>query len=669
MFLMTKQRKFCGWVGKILKVDLSSGKITKEPLDKKLAHDYIGGRGINDVILYKETGPETDPLGSGNVLLFGAGPLAGTPVMESSRLQVTAKSPITGILGLSNVGGEFAPELKFAGYDHIVIYGKAAKPVYLVILDDSVELKDAAHLWGKTTIEAARMIKEEVGEPRLQTAVIGPGGENLVRFANIMVNPPWGAAGRTGMGAVMGSKNLKAIAVKGTQSVHIAGSYKEFIETNKKWIGETKKDLTFENWKYRGTSELVSPTAVEVSWIAIKNHRIHDWDIEKVKELWYENWMPKYLTRHKGCMAAQYCCSGAISVAEGPFKGLVCKKPEGGGCMSLGAGLDISYPPAVFKETNLLDEYGIDTHSGGQVLAVAGEWYEKGIITKKDTGGLELNWGDYDAFIELIRKIAYREDIGDVLAEGSVRAAEIVGAPMETVPNVKGQEQHGGYEHYPNAAMCLAYAVSPIGWDHKMGTPFPAELGGGWLPEDHPMFQLLKPYKVWDAVPEKADAQIWMERITTMTDCLGFCKLACAWYYNVPIELPALCEFLNVVTGIDYSVSDLEKIADKIWTLERAYIVREGIRRKDDRIPERMNRPVNKGPLHGKFIDKKQWESLLDAYYEKKGWDKETAIPTEQTLESFGLKDVADDLKKRGIYKEITRVPEKNPKSRKGKNK
>lgn len=658
---MSIRDNYNGWCGKILKVDLSSGKITKEPLDKELAYGYIGGRGVSDVILYKETGPQTDPLGPENVLLFGAGPLVGTSAMESNRLAVTAKSPITGILGHSNAGGEFAPELKFAGYDHIVIYGKADKPVYLLIIDDKVELKDATHLWGKTTVETGNLIRDEVGDPRIQTAAIGPAGENLIRYSIIMTNPPWGAAGRTGMGAVMGSKNLKAISVRGTGSVHMASSYSDFIEANKRIIDKTKNypgpGHSFSHWAYHGTSELVSPEALQSGWLTTRNHRFHNWEIEKATELWSENYLPKYLTRHKGCLAAQYCCSGAVRVDDGPFAGHVGKKPEGGACMSLGAGLDISYPPAVFKIASLLDEYGMDVISGGQNLAVAVEWYQNGTITNKDTGGLELNWGDYDAIIKLIRKIAYREDIiGNALAEGTLRASKIVGAPEETVPTVKGQDQHGGYVHYPHAAMCLGFAVSPIGWDHKMGSPFPAELGGGWLPEYHPMYQLLKGYKVWEAVPEKADAQIWMERITTVTDCAGFCKLACIWYYNDAIELPELSELLSIVTGYDFSIGNLERIADRIWTLERAYIVREGIRRKDDRIPERLNKPVNKGVYNGKLIDKKQWESLLDAYYEKKGWDKGTGIPTAHTLESFGLKEVADDLRKRGIYEEVAKV-------------
>jgi aldehyde:ferredoxin oxidoreductase len=646
---MNTQRKYYGWCGQILKVNLSSGKIAKEPLDEKLMHDFLGGRGINDAILYDETGPNTDPLEPDNVMLIGTGPLNGTPVMQSGRLQITAKSPLnTSRFGLSNSGGEFAPELKYAGYDLIVVYGKADKPVYLLIRDDKVELKDASQLWGKTTVEAGIMIRDQIGDPGIQTLTIGPAGENLVRWALIMANAPWGASGRTGMGAVMGSKNLKAIAVRGTQPVYMAASYDDFMKVNKKWIDKTRENPGFDIWAYHGTSELVSPQSV---FLTTHNHRIHGWDMKKRKELWSENYLHKYLVRHKGCTACQFCCSGAIQINDGPFKGLCCKKAEGGVFESIGAGLDISYPPAGFKMASLFDEYGMDSIAGGQILAVACEWYEKGIISKKDTGGIELNWGDYNAMIKIIPKIAYREDIGDILAEGSVRAGQALGVDEETTPHIKGEEQHGGVQCYPMPATTLGAVVSPIGWDHKMGMPFAAEMGGGWLPKEHPIAKLLAPYSQWDVVPEKADAEIWMERICAIADSIGFCKLATAWYYNPVIELDAMSEFLSVVSGIDYGIRELETIADRIWNLERAFIVREGIRREDDRIAPRVDQRRNAGPFEGRLIDKRQFEDLLDAFYEKRGWDKKTGIPNQETLRRYGLEKVWDDLAKRGVFK------------------
>jgi len=629
-----------GWAGTILRVDLSSGQIEKEPLDENLGRDYIGGRGINSKILYDEVKPGIDPLGPENRLIFGSGPLSGTIAPAAGRMTISAKSPLTGILGDANGGGYFAPELKFAGYDHIVFKGKSDGPVYLWIENDKVELRSAEHLWGKTTWETEKIIKEELRDPEIKIASIGLGGENLVKFACVITNL-YNAAGRTGMGAVMGSKNLKAIAVRGTRGFKIAEP-EIFTRLAQALHQRIVKNPGYEAFSTYGTTTIASLTN-ELGVLAVRNYQQMGGfkGINSIDEKACE----RYFTKSIDCFSCPIHCGHLYEVKEGPYAG------ERGGRVeylnqAVAAASDISYLPAILKLKNLCDQYGIDSFSGGCMIPIVMEWYEKGIITKEDTEGIALEWGNYEAVIELTHKIVKREGFGDILAEGAVKAAEKIGKGAEKyVSHSKGLTFVGddvrGVKGY-----ALNNATSTRGADHLRGTPIPAE----WL-QMSPEVGKERFGSEEAVIPtsyNKARVTFYYQNLCTIADALEICKFVTEWM-GQEIGLKDMAGLFSAATGVEMDEKGITEVAERVYTIERAFIVREGITRKDDALVGKWGRePVPNGPFKGESIDPEKFNKLLDEYYTLRGWNKKTGVPTRAKLERLGLKGVADELESLG---------------------
>jgi len=631
--------KWYGWTGTVLRVDLSTGKITKEPLSEDLAYNFIGGRGVNSKILYDETGPATDPLGPDNRVIIGSGPASGTLGLGNGRFTVTAKSPLTGILGDASGGGAFGSEVKFAGYDHIVIQGRAKKPVYLWVNDGEVILKDAQHLWGKNTWETAELIREELGDRDIKTLSIGQAGENLVKYASPITNDERAPA-ETGMGAVMGSKNLKAIAVRGSQSVKVAKP-ERYEEITRKWYEDIPKQHLTPLHKSIGVTYLIK-LFNQVYNLGIRNSQeLHRPD-EEISHFFGENFVPKYVTRHISCFSCPHTSQKFVQIHDGPYAGEKGMRPEYGPLASMCTQLGVFDFPFGLKVVNMLNQYGIDAQELGPAMAMAFECYQRGILTKKDTDGLELEWGDRKTILELVRKVVYREGFGNILAEGCLNAAKKIGKGAEKYAyHIKGKSHPDRLTAYIPAV--LGFALASRGWDHLRGTVFPH------------VTPSLGPPKFWDYDPKYAKVVTDREHIDTAADSLEICK----WLTEFELMeeglggVQRMAQLLSAISGVDFSEERLHKACDRIYNIERAYLVKHGIRRKDDVPPHHfLETPIPDGPSKGQTINKEKFEVLKDAFYELRGSDKKTGAPKRETLEVLGLKYVADDLEKTGVYKE-----------------
>ena len=631
-----------GWMGTILRVDLTSGKIEKQPLSDMLRLNYIGGRGINSRILYDSVGPEVDALSPENVLIFGTGTVVGTTAPSAGRITVTAKSPLTGILGDGNAGGHFSAEMKGAGYDHIVFTGKANRPVYLWIENDHVELRPAEHLWGKTTLETDEEIHRELGNPMLKIAAIGPGGENLARCASLIFETCH-AVGRTGMGAVMGSKNLKAVAVRGTRGVQVAHP-----ETFMRFTKELQEGIV-NHPSYKGLATYGTPEgtigAYRMGLQTCKNSLTNEWpEIEKLDHRLLKR---DYFVKELACTACPRHCNQAWVVREGPYAGARGGKIEYAAIGLFGCGCLISDFSAIAKMNSLCDDYSLDIIELGVTLNAAMEWYEKGLITKDDTDGIDLSWGNAEGAIEMINKVAKREGFGNVLAEGALRAAEQVGqgADRYVTTHSKGMSQ-GTADARTLKGYALSHATSTRGADH---------LRGGLAPDSSPAKRknFKERFGTEDAaIPSsynQSTVTVYSQNLCTLTDCLELCRFNTE-YAGMAIDIKTLGELFSLATGVEMDEKAMSTAAERIYTVERAFLVREGITRKDDVLGGKWgNEPTPDGPLKGERLDPEKFDKLLGEYYQLRGWDS-MGIPTASTLSALGLEDITEEIRnKRSI--------------------
>ncbi len=624
-----------GWTGNILKIDLTQGKAEKIKPDESLYHSFLGGRGINSKLLYDAVKPETDPLGPENRIIFGAGPLAGTLSPSCSRCTVTAKSPLTGILGDANFGGFFSAHLKKAGYDHVIISGRSEKPVCLVITNDDVLFKDASHLWGKSIPETESALQNEIGA-KFQNAVIGPAGENLVYTA--CVAHRYNVAGRTGMGAVMGSKNLKAVCVYGHGKIAIADSERFDLE-RKKWKQKIK-DNPF--CKFFGEFGSAGPLDREddAGILAVKNFS-HTSGFEGVEKVSAGN-IKKYFTRSHSCFACPVHCIQSFEVTDGPYKGTKgTKMPEG--CNSpCGPSCGNTDPGSLFKLNNLANEYGIDILDFGLLMSIAMDWYENGVITDKDTDNISLDWGNHESMITLLKKIAMREGFGNILADGAVKAAQHIGKDAEKYVSSSKGMIFGGVDPRVLRGSALCYATATRGCDHLRGGllyELPSKEGKPAMPIE----ELVEKFGTADALDpgsyNKAAAANYSQDMYTISDCLEVCKFITSHGTDAfGITLQDMTDMLCAVTGLESDLNEMRTIANRVFTLERAFIMREGITKADDFLLGKWTRtPVTGGRYDGAEIDREKWDVMLEDYYETRGWDKSTGIPLKKTLERLGL--------------------------------
>lgn len=601
-----------GYAGNILEVDLSKRKIETHKLNPSLAQSLLGGGGIGARILYDNVESGINPLSPNNVVIIAAGPFAGTPVPGACRFAVVTKSPLTNIFLDTNCGGYFAPLLRFAGYDVIVIEGCAEKPRFLYIEDGRAELHNAEHLWGLTTHETEDAIKREMNR-KASVASIGPAGEKKVRFACITADY-YRNAGRGGAGAVLGSKKLKAIGVYGTKSIPVAAP-----EELRSYVTEIRNQNPLD---ILGTPSCVR-SAQDTSSLPTRNYQAGFF--EGAEKISGETMREQIVIRDVACFGCPRACGKLVMVNSGPWKGTRLVGPEYETIGMLGSNCGIDDLAAIAHANLLCDQLGIDTISTGGVIGFAMECYERGILTKKDVDGLDLHFGNAEAMVELVRKIGVREGIGNLLAEGVKRVAEKIGKESEPFAiHVKGAELPA-WETRGVRGRGLMYALCECGGFHTRG----------WVSGSEP------PDK---SAVDKVESFINSQNRSALRDSVGLCSF-------MEIDSEEQVQLLNLVTGWKLTLPEYFKIGDRIHNLTRVFNVREGLSRKEDRLPPRiMNEPTPKGQAAGckAFISEEDFEKCLDKYYSLRGWDR-NGKPTHKTLIKLGLGEIADDLKKRNI--------------------
>lgn len=626
-----------GYVGRYLWVDLGEKTLEEHAITREFARTFLGGNGFGVKILWDEVKATADPLSPENILIFATGPLTGTPWPTAGRMEAIAKSPLTGIYGDSNCGGFFGPELKFAGYDMVVIAGAADRPVFLWIDQGKVRLEDASDLWGLDTIETEEAIRRQKGDERVKVACIGPAGENGVRYASIQATPSR-SFGRSGLGAVMGLKNLKAIAVRGTGKIPLADP-EEFMRLARAMHTRIKKNKFYPALARYGTPGLVM-IMNEIGRFPTRNFQSGDFALaEKIggEALHKEHWV-----KDDGCFACPIRCDNVYRVKEGEFAGTISSSLEYETLNTLGAGVGNSNLASIIAANDRCDRLGLDTISTGRAISFAMELYEKGILTTNDTGGLMLEWGDYRVMLHLIEQIARREGLGDLLSLGVRKAAVQIGRGAEYYAmEVKGQEI-SAQDGRAQQSMGLAHITSSRGADHLKAFPVIDETGhpdeavrrygAEYLPEmADPHAIRYKPFLVKDG-----------EDFGAIVDSIGVCKSG-GTFVMAEIYWPQIAEGLTYATGIDFSVSDLKTIGERICNLMRAYNALHGITRADDRLPRRFTEEPS--PSSGAKGEIAHAKAMLDTYYALRGWDTERGWPTFATLNRLGLHEVAKRLK------------------------
>lgn len=632
-----------GWAGQRLRVNLSTGEITKEPLSYEYRRKWIGGRGFNSEVIYNEMPPNIDPYDPEARVCFGIGPVSGSAAPSTGRVTVTAKSPLTGGFGDSNMGGHWGAEVKYAGYDQIIIQGRAPKPVYLWIDDDKVEIRDAGHIWGKYPREADQMIKEELGDEDIHIMLIGPAGENMVRFA-CTFNDVWRAAGRTGTGGVIGSKNLKGIATRGSGTVKIADPRK-MMEICDRLRQKFKTDVMKEGLYEYGSLCLIN-VANRDGWFPWKNFQ--EGAHPNADNMSGETHSRTVLKHREGCYACPICCGRFTQIRDGQWAGEEFGGPEYEHAVPTGPRCGILEDAnAIWHNARLTNDYGMDGIECGGTIAAAMEWYEKGLITSKDTGGLELEWGNEEVVEKLIRMIAKREGFGDILADGADRAADRLGLGDKGhyyAITTRGMTLPGDDPRGLGFGYGLSFAVGTRGGCDHLRSLCCLELSGALYPglntkllgderANRPVTTVGKPYMVYYEENQKAT-----------TDCLNVCCFTTHWSYAVQTEDQV--EYLKAVTGLDFTEEEFQEVGERIYNLERAYWNRlmSGVR--EDTVPERfLNEPMPQGVDYQTNVGATfPLNDMLQKYYRYRDWDPKTGFPSERKLKSLGLSYVAADL-------------------------
>ncbi len=607
-----------------MRVDLSRSKVVEEELNAGDVRRFLGSRGLGAKYLFEEVRRGVDPLAPENKLILMTGVLTGTGFPTAGRYDVVAKSPLTGFYAHANSAGFWGVDFKRTGFDGIIFEGIASKPVYLVVEDGKAELRDAGHLWGKGVFETTRMIKEELGE-KFNVACIGVAGERLVRYASIL-NDLNRAAGRCGMGAVMGSKRLKAVAAKGTKRVEVADPerLRELIRETVDSVSQNLLKMSLESFGTNSGFDLVNAQG----GMPTKN--------------WQEGVFPgaekingaaltdRLLVGNKGCYACPIRCARLTEVKSGPY---ACKTegPEYESIGALGAMCGVDDLEAITYAHNLCNDYGMDTITTGSTIAFAMECFERGILSESDTGGLRLRFGDPDVMVQLVHKIARREGIGDLLAEGSKRVSERLGRGSERFAMHSKGLEFAAYDPRAAKVVGLAYATSNRGGCHMnayvqvqafIGAPHPI------LPEDirEPFFDPLSEDPVLARVVKET------EDAYAVLDSVGVCKFLGGWMMTAE----KLAEAISAVTGWkDFDERELRRCGERIYNLERLFNVRDGLNRSHDTLPKRLlEEPVREGPSAGQVV---HLEPMLDAYYQYRGWDR-NGKPTREKLEELGLR-------------------------------
>lgn len=650
-----------GWQGMAVKVDLTKKEITKWQIPTQLLKDYIGGEGLGTRLLYDLAPPGAKALSPGNPFIVAGGPLSGTLAPSASRLEVVTKSPLTGLLGDSSVGGFFMPQLRWAGYDAIAITGQSEKPVWLFIKDDDIELRDASHIWGKPHLEARDMVREEVNEPEMQTIAIGPAAEKLVCFCPVFCDT--NAAAWTSPGTILGHKRLKLIGARGTKGIKPKdpGMFKR--------EAKAMQEKILKSWGYPqrsvgGVLRSTHPRIGEWGSYGLYNYQ-EGWLSDKDRKKVDFRAFARVKVKNLACSLCSVHCKHFVHIREGPYAGMKYKGIEFWPSMLYpGCGvLDNEFNVKIVSDA---DEYGLCCAHLALITQFAMELWQRGIITSEDTGGLDLTWGNKEAIIELARMIANREGFGDVLADGYVRAAERIGKGADRyLVTVKGLPAMLEMRFFLQKALgSLTSTNGPhmfkgddiMGWNvypRFVGQNEVLEKVGrsmvGYEFTDVRAFNPKYPYG-------KEELTVWNENVNTVMSSLQVCMFSGMRNLGIPgipesggvnfEDFPRLLEAL----GVNYDVKELYGCGERIWRLEMAYNAREGLRREHFKLPPRFTKDAyTQGPLKGIVVDEELIDKMLDHYLELRGFDPQTAMPTEKGLVEVGLEDVAEDFKRQGL--------------------
>lgn len=602
-----------GYFGKHLQVDLTSGTSSSIDLPDDFIRTYIGGRGFGAKLVWdnlKKHDFKVDPLGPENLLAIAPGPLTGMYLPSSGKNSFVAISPATGLYGDSSMGGGFGVELRQTGVDVLSIVGRADVPSILFVDNGEVTIMQFPELAGKTCLETEGAVKERLGTHALRIAAIGPGGENLVRFA--CVNADWSRnAGRTGIGAVMGSKNLKAIVVRGHKDLPV-DDIRGLSEETAVAVGYMKNHKYFGLWQQQGLMNVIE-YANEKG--ILPTHNFRDCTFARHDSINGQTMLDHYKIGDSACFACPMTCGNVCLVKTGKFAGTVTEGPEYESAAMLGSNVGVDNFSAILSANRLCDELGIDTISTGNLVGALIEGYEKGIISLEDLDNREITWGDEDAILDLIGRIGRREGVGDTLADGSRGVFARWPRMKEIVLQVKGLEQ-SAYDSRAGASMALAYATSDIGAHHTRAWTIAKEMeeGENWTDED------------------RVNIVIYHQNLRPLFDMLGVCRLP---WIELGLNEKHYENFYRFVTGENVSLDELLERSSAVYDLTRLINTRLGVTRKDDSVPYRvLNNPPLTGPNAGKTIDEKGFESLLSLYYEKRGWDN-GGVPSESVAARF----------------------------------
>lgn len=613
--------------GKLLWVDLTTQTVQEEAIPESWMREFIGGEGFVIKLLYDRLPAKIDPLSPENLLIFASGPLNGSMAPSSGRMAVGFKSPLSGTCSSASVGGHFVPAMKKTGYDVLVVQGKAATPTYLHITPNGVEFKDASHLWGQEVAVTEERIREELGNKKVRIAEIGVGGEKLTRFAAVMIDGHR-AAGRGGAGAVMGSKNLKAIAVDGSLDgleLHDTPTFKEQCRI-------ARQDLKDEPFVGQLLSKFGTPAFV-AGINATGTFPTRNWQkttFDQAEAISHEAYHKTLKVEAEACHACPIACGRKTEILDGPYKGQKGYGPEYEGLGNLGAKTDIADLNSITMAYYLCDRYGLDIISVGQVIASAMEWYERGIIDSTVTDGIDLRFGNAEALVQMTEKIGKREGFGNVLAEGVKRAAEIVGKGAEEYAmHVKGMEMAAcGVRASKGEA--LAHMASERGADHMR--PYASTVDAyGYIAPELGIHEKKSPTQDGDKAWVKA-----LKEYSMISNMLGTCLFTTV---TMAVKGSTWTNILNAATGLNLTFAELMQCAERVINLEKLFILREGFTRKDDTLPKRLlTEPAPDGVGKGQVVNQ---DVILDEYYAAMGWDVKTGVPTLAKLKELGLEAYA----------------------------
>lgn len=624
-----------GLKGKVLRVNLSNGGMSMETPGEDFYRRYFGGRAMVAYYLLKELEPRIDPLGPENKLIFVSGVVTGAPVPGSGRNTVGAKSPLTGLYGDADVGGFWGAELKRAGYDAIIVEGKAERPVYLFIHDGKAEIRDASHLWGKVTAESQALICRELDDRLIRVAQIGPAGERLVRYACIVCDLHH-FAGRSGMGAVMGSKNLKAIAVRGHNRLNIAEPKR--LGAIAKWLSNSYSELVGELSDLGTAQVLLGLDALG----GLPTYNFLEGTFEGAEKISGEAMKESILIDRKGCYACPIRCKRVVEVG-GPYT----VDPRYGGpeyetIAALGSNCGVADLKAIARGNELCAAYGLDSISTGNAIAFAMECFEKELLTDKDTTGIELRFGNGDAMVRMVKMIGERSGVGDLLGEGVRKAAEVIGGcASEYAMHVKGLEIP---MHEPRLkhGLAVGYAVSPMGADHCLNMHDTFFVKQGWPLERIKALGILKPLLPDDLSPAKIRLLIYGTSERILFSCLGLC-------YFLPYDHSQLVDIVQSVTGWNSTTWELLKVPERGVNMARVFNIREGSTVQDDDLPNRFFTLFASGDSEGiaTAIERKTFASAKVIYYKMMGWDAKTGAPMPEKLQELEIDWAATELRPR----------------------